>query len=74
MSRIAEIHENLQTAWNTLNRDWSEVREGWRDALADQFEREFWSDWERCMPQTLDAIECLEQTLSQAMAQTSPDR
>lgn len=70
MSRIAEAQETIASEWSSLESLWGETRNDWRDAVAERFEREFWSELESAVPQLLKAMDDLDDTLDQALRNT----
>ena len=66
MSQFERPSESAQQQWLALNRQWQSAREQWNDEVSQRFEREFWSEWERVVPQTLELLRALEESLDGA--------
>jgi hypothetical protein len=49
-----------------LQHEWLAVGEVWNDATQRQFEREYWSEFERVIPRALEEVYRLEELLSRA--------
>lgn len=56
----------LTSAHKELNAHWSEVREQWSDAKADQFEQEYLSPLEPAVRSALTAMERMGEVLEKA--------
>ncbi len=67
MSLIADDRAALQAEWRLLQERWAEARARWRDPVAERFEREFWQEYERLLPQVLDQLLTLDETVDQAL-------
>ena len=66
MTRIGETEQELTVAWNILQNDWEQLRELWRDKVAESFEREWWNELEDEIPSLIHSVSELEQILRQA--------
>jgi hypothetical protein len=66
MSKLAEIHQELQGEWSNLLESWQEAQAVWKDEVAVQFAKRFLSQWEAEMPSFLSAMESLEAELQAA--------
>ena len=71
MSRFGRPSEEAAAQWASLQRQWSLAREGWNDEVALRFEREFWSEWQSVMPQTVELLRDLEAAMENADRVTS---
>ena len=71
MSNIDGALDRLQTDWKVLQSEWAQCRSEWRDAVADQFEQEYWNQWESLMPKMLGFLSELDNLLSRIPQQTS---
>lgn len=69
MSRIKDLEQDLNVAWRRLQAEWSEVRNNWRDSVAENFERDCWDELEMEVPLLLKAMEELDETINQAALQ-----
>jgi len=67
MSRLSEIHGDMQAEWNQLQACWQATREQWHDEVADSFERGRWQEWDKQTPAFLRALEELENIASSAL-------
>jgi len=67
MSRLLEIHEDMQAEWTRLKASWQVAREKWHDGVAESFERGRWQEWEKQTPALLRALEELEAISSTAL-------
>jgi len=66
MSKLAEIHQEIQGEWSNLLESWQEAQAVWKDEVAVQFAKRFLSQWEAEMPSFLSAMESLEAELQAA--------
>jgi uncharacterized protein YukE len=66
MSDFGQPSETLASEWANLQREWSHCRDEWNDAVAQRFEREFWSRWEETLPGAIDLLRGLEEALFEA--------
>jgi len=71
MSQIDGALDRLQVDWKVLQSEWAQCRGEWRDAVADQFEQEYWNQWESMMPQMLGFLTELDDLLNRIPQQTS---
>ena len=63
-------HSNLQGAWSTLKEQWQETRSCWHDAVAVEFERQYWQEIEQTTKALARGAEKLDETLDQALHDT----
>lgn len=56
----------LQAGWTALRGEWDNVRETWRDAVAERFREEFWSELEDTIPEVIEEMENLAAALRRA--------
>lgn len=73
MSHFERPSEVTQQQWLALQRQWQGAREEWNDEVSQRFEREFWSDWESVLPQTIEILRALEETLDAAESVANED-
>lgn len=66
MSEIGELEQELNLTWRNLQNDWMQVREVWRDKVAEDFEREWWDELEYEIPQLIESISQLDEAFRQA--------
>ncbi|MEN3335562.1 MAG: hypothetical protein V7641_4927 [Blastocatellia bacterium] len=71
MNRVAEIQDSVQGEWAGLQTQWETTRQNWRDAVAEQFEREFWGALQEEMAQLIKAMAELDDVLDQALRNTA---
>jgi hypothetical protein len=57
MGDIQSGIQDFRAAWRLLANDWNDVSTTWRDAVAAQFERDFWSNIDREVGQMLKVME-----------------
>ena len=70
MSRLSEIHGDMQAEWTRLQACWQAAREQWHDEVADSFERGRWQEWNKQAPAFLRALEELEDIANSALRET----
>ncbi len=58
--------ERLQNCWKFLEQKWRDLCGSWDDSVRRRFEREFWDELGRTVPETLQAMAQLEEILSRA--------
>jgi len=63
---LNEARERLHNCWQTLQRQWSTACEFWDDPVQWRFEREFWQDFERIVPATMEQMKRLTKVIAQA--------
>ncbi len=66
MSRFERPSEAASRGWANLQHQWQGTRDSWNDEVAARFEREFWSEWEGAVPQTIELLRALEEALDAA--------
>ena len=66
MSQIADLEQDLSLSWRNLQNEWAEVRGEWRDKVAENFEREWWSELEQEIPQLIESVSQLDEAFHQA--------
>jgi len=67
MSKLSDIHGDMQAEWTRLQASWQAAREQWHDEVAESFERGRWQEWDRQTPAFLRALEELEEISSRAL-------
>ena len=67
MSKISEIHAEMQAEWLRLQATWAMTREQWQDEVANNFERGRWQEWDKQVPPLLRALEELDETIDDAL-------
>lgn len=60
---MKEALDQVQSHWRILQDRWRGTADGWNDRVRHQFEREFWEEYERVVPSTLNSIARLEEAL-----------
>lgn len=71
---MSEIYDRITRRWKDLRDQWAATRQKWRDTVGDRFEREFWQEWEKVVPQFLKAVDDLEKVLDRAVRDTQRER
>jgi hypothetical protein len=70
MGSINDTQDSIKGEWSILQSEWDNTRSLWRDSVANRFEKQFWSELERQIPQLLSAMEELDEILDQALYNT----
>ena len=73
MGNLDNSRERVRGSWSELQRCWADVREQWRDPVAERFEREWWRQIEEVVPRVLDAMTELDDLISRALADTDAE-
>jgi hypothetical protein len=60
------LDDKLQGAWLVMRQCLDSTGELWRDAVRQQFEREFWQEFEQVVPATLEEMRRLGEVIAQA--------
>ena len=71
MSALNESSDRLRGAWAAVRSGWDEAKEHWRDATAEDFERNLWNIWEEQVPQVIMRLDELDEVLQQAIERTA---
>ena len=66
MSNIAATQERLRAGWRALRTQWRATCDLWDDPVRQSFEREFWAEFERCVPPALEEVRRLGGVIAQA--------
>jgi len=66
MSNLNTTHDQLAARWKVLQQRWQAVRAQWDDAVARRFQQEFWQEYERVLPATLQELQKLAEVVAQA--------
>ncbi|MEW6230987.1 MAG: hypothetical protein AB1566_01585 [Chloroflexota bacterium] len=66
MSALNTTQEQLHAAWQALQHQWRASCALWDDPVSRRFEREFWQDFERVVPATMNEMQKLAQVIAQA--------
>lgn len=66
MSQIADAEQELSLLWRNLQNDWTELRGEWRDKVAENFEREWWTELEHEIPQLIESVSQLDEVFRQS--------
>lgn len=62
--------EKLREEWVRLQRAYTASSEVWNDSVARRFEREFWSEFERDVPEIIERVAEGEGVISSALAES----
>lgn len=63
---MSMLDEKLQGAWLVMRQRLDSTGELWRDAVRQQFEKEFWQEFEQVVPATLEQMRRLGEVIDQA--------
>jgi len=66
MSSLNTAHERIRNGWRVLQRQWQASGTLWNDPVQRRFEREFWQDFERVVPATMNEMQKLAEVIAQA--------
>ena len=66
MGSLLNTHDQLRNTWLSLQRQWQASCALWDDPVRHQFEREFWQDFERVVPATINEMQKLAEVIAQA--------
>ena len=66
MSSLNTTREQLYAAWQALQHQWQASCALWDDSVRRRFEREFWQDFERVVPATMNEMQKLAEVIAQA--------
>jgi hypothetical protein len=64
---VSEPRQDLAAAWRALSGQWLDTRAHWDDAVAQEFERRYWTEMQQQMKDLMQAAEQLEETYSRAL-------
>jgi len=56
MSQLGELEQELNLIWRSLQGEWFQTRETWRDRIAEGFEREWWDELEGEIPPLIASV------------------
>ncbi len=66
MSTLFATRDHLDSAFQSLKRQWQASCALWDDPMRRHFEREFWQDLERVVPATMNEMQKLAEVIAQA--------
>lgn len=66
MNNLAYEIENIKNNWSQLRNDWRICRDGWNDGVASRFEQQYWQEYERVLPFSVDTLENLDDLIQRA--------
>jgi len=66
VSSLAQTQNRLCDNWKALQQRWQTSRAFWNDPVNRGFEREYWQEFERVIPTTMDEMAKLAQLIAQA--------
>ncbi len=66
MSSLLQGRDHLDNSWKALRLQWQAALTLWDDPVSRHFEREYWQEFERVVPATLDEMQKLAQVIAQA--------
>lgn len=66
MNALSTARSQLKNAFQTLRNQWQASGALWDDSVQRRFEREFWQDFERVVPSTMNEMQKLEDVIAQA--------
>jgi hypothetical protein len=69
MGSLTDARERLDAAWKSLQERWRDTSVVWKDAISRRFERDFWQEFERQVPPTLEEMQKLAGVIAQARRQ-----
>lgn len=64
-------HDRIGGEWSLLQQQWHASRRDWQDAVAVNFEKEYWWEFEAQVPVLLRELVELEDTLDRALRSLS---
>lgn len=67
MSCLAYISEEIKNNWSQLRYDWRTCRDGWNDGVASRFEQQYWQEYERVLPFSVNTLENLDDLIQRAL-------
>ena len=66
MGSLLNTQNQLGSSWQALQRKWQASCAQWNDPVSRKFEREFWQDFERVVPATINEMQKLAEVIAQA--------
>ncbi len=67
MNRLVFSIENIRNDWSQLRNDWRICRDGWNDGVASRFEQQYWQEYERVLPFSVNTLENLDNLIQRAI-------
>jgi hypothetical protein len=65
MSQFGELEQELSLIWRSLQGEWFQTRETWRDRVAEDFERQWWDELESEIPPLIAAVSEMDASFRQ---------
>jgi hypothetical protein len=66
MSTLNHARESIHSGWQALQGQWRTSCELWDDPVHWRFEREFWREFDRTIPATMEQMRRLADVIAQA--------
>jgi len=66
MASLLNTHDTLDNGWQRLQQQWRAACDRWNDPVSRRFEREYWQEYERLLPATMQEMQKLAEVIAQA--------